>query len=103
MSHAEIDRFFADLQSNAALRAEAEKSQAAKSHAPSLDQAVAFAVGKGYRFTADQARQFVKQNASAAGKVLTDADLDGVAAGSGGLPGGGFPLGGIPCFNAVCF
>ena len=53
MSIAEIERFAADLKSNAALKAEAEKAQADKSHANPMDRAVAFAASKGYAFTAD--------------------------------------------------
>ena len=56
MSIAEIERFAADLKSNAALRAEAE-AQADKSHATPIDRAVAFAATKGYAFTADQAKE----------------------------------------------
>ena len=82
MSIAEIERFATDLQSNAALRAEAEKAQADKSHATPLARAVAFATSKGYAFTAEQAKEQVKANAKAAGKDLTDAELDGIAGGS---------------------
>jgi len=82
MSQSEIERFAADLKSNAALRAEAEKAQADKSHATPIDRAVAFAAGKGYAFTVDEAKEQVKANAKAAGKHLTDAELDGIAAGS---------------------
>jgi hypothetical protein len=78
MSTAEIQRFVADLNSDAALRAEAEKSQADKSHAAPLAQAVAFAVSKGYVFTIEEAKQHVKARAAAAGKSLTDAELDAV-------------------------
>jgi aryl-alcohol dehydrogenase-like predicted oxidoreductase len=82
MSQSEIERFAADLKSNAALRAEAEKAQADKSHATPIDRAVAFAAGKGYAFTVDEAKEQVKANAKAAGKNLTDAELDGIAGGS---------------------
>ena len=83
MSIAEIERFAADLKSNAALRAEAEKAQADKSHATPLARAVAFAASKGYAFTADEAKEHAKAKAKADGKVLTDAELDGVAGGLG--------------------
>ena len=82
MSIAEIERFAADLKSNEALRAEAGKAQADKSHATPIDRAVAFAAGKGYAFTVDEAKEQVKANAKAAGKDLTDAELDGIAGGS---------------------
>ena len=81
MSIAEIERFAADLKSNEALRAEAAKAQAEKSHETPLARAVAFAAGKGYVFTADEAKEHIKVKADAAGKKLTDAELDGVAAG----------------------
>ena len=41
ISVAEIERFAADLKSNSALRAEAEKNRADKSHATSLERSVA--------------------------------------------------------------
>ena len=81
MSIAEIERFAADLKSNAALKAEAEKAQADKSHANPMDRAVAFAASKGYAFTADHAKDHIRAKAKAAGKELTDAELDGVAGG----------------------
>jgi hypothetical protein len=85
MSTAEIERFAADIHSNAALRAEAEKSQAEKSHAPPLDRFVAFAASKGYAITIDEAKQHVQAKATAEaaakGKVLTDSQLDGIAGG----------------------
>jgi len=87
MSIAEIERFAADLKSNAALRAEAEKAQADKSHATPIDRAVAFAATRGYAFTADQAKEHAKAKAKAAGKELTDAELDGVAGGAFGQMG----------------
>jgi hypothetical protein len=78
MSLSEIERFAADLKSNTALRAEAEKAQADQSHATPMIRAVAFAASKGYGFTADEAKQHAKARAAAAGKQLTDAELDGV-------------------------
>ena len=81
MSIAEIERFAADLQSNAALKAEAQKAQADKSHANPMDRAVAFGASKGYAFTADEAKAHATAKAKADGKVLTDAELDGVAGG----------------------
>lgn len=86
MSLAEIERFAADIKSNAALRAEAEKSQADQSHATPLERSVAFAVSKGYGFTVEEAKQHVQAKFAAAGRVLTDAELDGVVgAYAGGL------------------
>ncbi len=82
MSIAEIERFAADLKSNEALRAEAEKAEADKSHATPLDRAVAFAASKGYAFTADHAKDHIRATAKAAGKELSDAELDKVAGGA---------------------
>ena len=83
MSNAEIERFAADLQSNEDLRGEAKKAQADKSHDTPLARAVAFGASKGYAFTADEAKAHAGAKAKADGKVLTDAELDGV---------------GLPCF-----
>jgi hypothetical protein len=82
MSFAEIERFAADLQTNEAVRAEAEKAEAGMSPETPLANAIAFAATKGYDFTADD---IVKAGARAAGKELTDAEL-------GGIVGGGDPL-----------
>jgi hypothetical protein len=82
MSIAEIERFAADLKSNSALRAEAEKSEADKSHATPLARSVAFAASKGYGFTIEEAKQHVQAKATAKGKVVTDAQLDGMAGGA---------------------
>jgi hypothetical protein len=81
MSSAEIKRFAADLKSNSALRTEAEKSQADKSHAAPLERFVAFAASKGYGFTIEEAKQHVQARAAAKGQIITDAQLDGVAGG----------------------
>jgi predicted ribosomally synthesized peptide with nif11-like leader len=75
MSIAEIKRFAADLKSNEALRAEAGTAQAKES-------VVAFAATKGYAFTADEVKEYAKATAKAAGKELTDAELDDVAGGA---------------------
>ena len=82
MSIAEIERFAADLQSNEALRGEAQKAQADKSHDTPVARAVAFGASKGYAFTADEVKAHATAKAKADGKVLTDAELDGVAGGS---------------------
>jgi hypothetical protein len=81
MSIAEIERFAADLKSNEALRAEAEKAQADKSHATPIARAQAFAAGKGYAFTVDEAKEHANASATAAGRELTDVELDGLAGG----------------------
>ncbi|MDP1840156.1 MAG: hypothetical protein Q8N31_13195 [Reyranella sp.] len=81
MSIAEIERFATDLNANEALRVEAGKAEAEKSHGTPMDRAVAFAISKGYDFTADEARQHAKARAKAKGNVLTDAELDGLAGG----------------------
>jgi hypothetical protein len=100
MSIAEIERFAADLKSNEVLRAEAAKAQADKSHATPLARAAAFAASKGYAFTADEAKEHVKATAKAAGKDLTDAELDGVA-GGGAEPNGSGGLGLRAGLNSV--
>jgi hypothetical protein len=82
MSIAEIERFAADIKSDAALRAAAEETQRDKSHATPLERSMAFAASKGYSFTIEEARQHAKDRAAAKGKVLSDAELDGVAGGS---------------------
>ena len=82
MSIAEIERLVADLKSEATLRAEAEKAQADTSHATPLAATLAFAASKGYAFTADHVKEHIKAKARAAGKPLTDAQLDGVAGGT---------------------
>ena len=82
MSIAEIERFDADLKSNAALKAEAEKAQADKSHDMPLARAVAFGASKGYAFTAGEVKAHAIAKAKASGKELTDAELDSVTGGS---------------------
>ena len=83
MSMAEIERFAADVKSNAAMRAESEKAQADKSHDTPLAGAVAFAVSKGYRFTVGELKEYIRAAAKEAGRELSDAELDGVAAAGG--------------------
>jgi hypothetical protein len=82
MSQSECERFSDDLQSDAALRADVEKALADKSQEPLLARMVALAVSKGYSVTLAEAREHVKAKAAATGQILSDADLDGVAAGS---------------------
>jgi predicted ribosomally synthesized peptide with nif11-like leader len=77
MSTIEIQRFAADVKSNGALRAEAEKAYALHSQASPVDGLAAFAAAKGYGFTTDE----LKAHARGDGKAVTDAELDGVAGG----------------------
>ena len=81
MSLQEIERFAADLRSDAALRAEAEKVQAEEAGGTLLVRAVSFAARKGYRFTVDEAKAHTKARARAVGRDLVDAELDGLAGG----------------------
>jgi hypothetical protein len=81
MSLSECERFSADLQTNAALRAEAEKVRADKSQPPMAGM-VALASSRGYSVTLAEAREHLKAKAAAAGKVVSDADLDGLAGGA---------------------
>jgi hypothetical protein len=99
MSLSEIERFAADMKSNAALRAEAEKNQADKLHTTPLQRAAAFAASKGYGFTVEEAKEYVRAKARAEGKELSDAELDGVAGGRIGpqcLPDCSMPRGTWP-------
>jgi len=86
MSIAEIQRFAADVSSNAALRAEVEEAYAQASQATPADGVTAFAAAKGYVFTASELREHTTAKAEAASKQVSDAELDGV---SGGFLGGG--------------
>ncbi|HEY2750554.1 Nif11-like leader peptide family natural product precursor [Phenylobacterium sp.] len=91
MSMSECERFVADLQSNEALRAEAEKHAAERHHETPIARAVSFAASKGYAFTADEAKERIKAKAKAAGKTLTDAELDGLAGAGCHARDGGSP------------
>jgi predicted ribosomally synthesized peptide with nif11-like leader len=82
MSIAEIERFAADLKTNEALRAEAARPT-------QMNGAVAFAAANGYDFTADELKEHARARSKAAGKELTDAELDG-ATGGNGNPFAGF-------------
>ena len=82
MSIAEIERFDADIRSNAALRAEIETS-AKPSQATPFEDVVAFAAAKGYGFTASELMEHAKTKAAASGSVVSDAELEGVSAGNG--------------------
>lgn len=81
MSLHEIERFAADLRSDGALRAEAERAQTEEADGTLLATAVSFAARKGYRFTVDEAKAHTRARARAVGKELGDADLDGLAGG----------------------
>jgi hypothetical protein len=87
MSIAEIERFVADLKSDARLRAEAEKLQPDKSLPIPLAAVVSFATSKGYGFAAEEMMSFAKAAKGVAqGKSLTNAELDSIAGGgSGGI------------------
>ena len=71
MSLSELERFVADLTSAAALRKEAGKDQADKSHVPPIERAVAFAASKGYAFTAGEVEEHIKATAKAGAKPVT--------------------------------
>jgi hypothetical protein len=79
MSLHEIERFAADLRSDATLRAEAEKVQTAESDGTLLATAVSFAARKGYRFCVHEAKAHIRARARVVGKELGDAELDGLA------------------------
>lgn len=84
MSQSEIQRFIADLGASAALRTEAEKAGEAPSQARLLDAVVSFAASKGYGFSAEEMKMHLHAKAMAAGKKLSDTQLDGIAAGATG-------------------
>ena len=74
MSTADIERFVADLKSNASLLDEA------KGVSGGLAAMVAFADSKGYGITVDEAKSYIADKANA---ELSDAQLDAVAGGKG--------------------
>ena len=73
MSHSEIERFAADLKSQPALSDEVKGR--------SLADTVGIAGRRGYGFTVEEARTFLKAKAKAAGKDLSDDALDQISAG----------------------
>ncbi len=91
MSIAEIDRFAADVKSNAALRAAAEKTEAGSVEvdgvqAMPMAAVVSFAVRQGYSFTVEEVMErATAAKGRSASKHLTDAELDDVAGGVGQL------------------
>jgi hypothetical protein len=90
MSIAEIERFAADVSSNAALHAEAEKSFTQGGRATPFDGVIAFATAKGYSFTAIELRDHVRAKTQGGGRQVTDDELDAVAGGF--LAGGSHPF-----------
>ncbi|MBT5373902.1 MAG: hypothetical protein HOI33_01600 [Rhodospirillaceae bacterium] len=74
MSTADIERFVADLKSNASLLDEA------KGVSGGLAAMVTFADSKGYGITVDEAKAYITDKANA---ELSDAQLDAVAGGKG--------------------
>jgi predicted ribosomally synthesized peptide with nif11-like leader len=74
MSQSEVERFVADLKSDASLR------EALKGSAAGVASVVAFAQARGYDIGADEARQYIQAQSS---NDLTDAELDHVAGGKG--------------------
>lgn len=86
MSKADIERFVADLNSDAALLEEV------KAAAGSLSKVVDVAKAKGYDITVDEAKAYIEEQAK---QELSDEQLDAVA---GGKTGGG---GGIPVMGVV--
>lgn len=72
MSQSEVDRFVADLKDDAALREELTGSAAG------VASVVAFAQGKGYDISADEARDYIQAQSQ---RNLSDAELDAVAGG----------------------
>ncbi len=84
MSQSEIERFVADLNADAALRAEASRMQPEGSSGLPLDAIVSFAMRKGYAVTAEAVIALARAaQVGDDGKRLTDAELDGVAGGGG--------------------
>ncbi len=81
MISSEMARFAADLRSDRALRAEAERAQADDVDGSLLVNAVAFAGRKGYRFTVEEAKSVARARAKAVGVDLGEADLEGPAGG----------------------
>jgi predicted ribosomally synthesized peptide with nif11-like leader len=76
MSRAEVQRFAADLKSNASLRQEIGNITA-----DPLDAIVGIAQRQGYSFTLDEARGHIQAKALANGQPMSDADLDGITGG----------------------
>ena len=75
MSQSEVERFVADLKSDAALREDLQGSAAG------VASVVVFAQSRGYDIGADEARQYIQAQTSS---ELSDDTLDHVAGGKGG-------------------
>jgi predicted ribosomally synthesized peptide with nif11-like leader len=74
MSQSEIERFAKDLKAGPVLRGQMKEGSA-------LADVVAVAARNGYGFSLDEAKAFVKAQAKASGKELSDTQLDKVAGG----------------------
>jgi predicted ribosomally synthesized peptide with nif11-like leader len=77
MSKPEVERFAADLRSDESLRREIDRITT-----DPLAAVVGIAQRRGYSFTLDEAKDFVRAKARAAGKSLSDRELDHVAGGT---------------------
>jgi predicted ribosomally synthesized peptide with nif11-like leader len=75
MSISEVQRFAHDLKSSPDLLAAAKKSD--------LDGVIRLATERGYKFTLEEAKDFMRANARRAGKTLSDEEMDRVAGGAG--------------------
>lgn len=100
MSIAEIERFAADVNSNVTLRAELEACAKASRAAP-IDGVAALATAKGYGFTAGELKEQVTATAKAAGKKVTDAELDGISGGFAPGPSGEMQMSGWDMFTMM--
>jgi predicted ribosomally synthesized peptide with nif11-like leader len=74
MSQSEVERFAQAVKADPALLAEATRDDR-------LEAAVRVAAKHGYSFTLDEAKAFVKAKSKAAGRELSDAQLDRAAGG----------------------
>ena len=75
MSISEVQRFAHDLKASPDLLAAAKKSD--------LDGVIRLATERGYKFTLEEAKDFMRANARRAGKTLSDEEMDRVAGGAG--------------------
>ena len=83
MSISEVERFAASLKSNADLRVETGKAQVAESSTTPLARAVAFAGSKGYRFTADEVKDYARATAVRLKREQIQLVADGDVIGAG--------------------
>jgi hypothetical protein len=77
MSQAEIQRFADDLRSNADLRQAIDSVTS-----DPLPSVVGIAQRRGYDFTVDEARDFFRARSHAAGRPISEEDLDKVTGGA---------------------